>query len=296
VPASQLCFLILCWLFWVFCLSFITVWTLELVCGYPHNYFLGFGWNCFELQIKWGRTDILAILRYPCMDMKWLSIYLVLWFLSLGFCIFFPSLVGRSYLFLKFTYVFIYWIWTQCLVFSRQALHPRAMPLALCDLSVFQVWFHIHAQASQNNDPPIYASCVAGVIGACHHVQLFLVEMGSHKLLCPASPQPPNSLAWNLDLPNLGLPGSLRWRAYNTTSSYWLRWGLRTFYMSWSWTTALPVSGFPPQLGWQACITMPSLLFLLQWSLPNFFPGLALNPNPPRELGLWVWAYVMCCY
>jgi hypothetical protein len=36
--------------------------------------------------------------------------------------------------------------------------------------------------------PPIYVSCVDGMTGAYHHVQLLLVELESHELLSSWSP------------------------------------------------------------------------------------------------------------
>jgi hypothetical protein len=40
----------------------------------------------------------------------------------------------------------------------------------------------LYTWASLDHDPPIYASHVARVTGAHHHIQLLLVEMGSLKL------------------------------------------------------------------------------------------------------------------
>jgi hypothetical protein len=41
----------------------------------------------------------------------------------------------------------------------------------------------------------------AGLVGVHHHIQLYSIEMGSHKLFLPV-------LAWNSDSPELSLSSS----------------------------------------------------------------------------------------
>jgi hypothetical protein len=55
---------------------------------------------------------------------------------------------------------------------------------------VFQIGSPAYALANLDYGPPIYASCIAGVTGACHQTQLLLVEMRSHYLFAQAGLEP----------------------------------------------------------------------------------------------------------
>jgi hypothetical protein len=60
----------------------------------------------------------------------------------------------------------------------------QAQPFLL--LVIFLRRSHIYAQAGLNHNRPIYTSYVAGMTGMCHHAQLLLVEMESHKAVAQA--------------------------------------------------------------------------------------------------------------
>jgi hypothetical protein len=55
-------------------------------------------------------------------------------------------------------------------------------------VAIFEILGLLFVQASVDHDPPIYASCVAGMTGAYHHAQLS-VEMASQELFAQAGLQ-----------------------------------------------------------------------------------------------------------
>jgi hypothetical protein len=68
-------------------------------------------------------------------------------------------------------------------------------------LFTFEITVLLHAQANLDFNPPVHASQIAGMTGACHHAQLLLVEMESLNFFFP-------ELDLNLDFPNIHLPFS----------------------------------------------------------------------------------------
>jgi hypothetical protein len=61
---------------------------------------------------------------------------------------------------------------------------PGQTPVLLFAFGIFQIEHHLYAQASLDNNPPIYASFVARMHGACHHAYFLLV--GPVNFFCPA--------------------------------------------------------------------------------------------------------------
>jgi hypothetical protein len=64
-------------------------------------------------------------------------------------------------------------IWTQGLVLAKKALYTWAMTPVLFALGIFQIESRVYVWAGLDWDPPIYATCVAGVTGMNHFAQLF---------------------------------------------------------------------------------------------------------------------------
>jgi hypothetical protein len=65
-------------------------------------------------------------------------------------------------------------VWTQGLVLVRQVLcHSSRIRSPFC-FKHFCNRVSTYALASLDHDPPIYASCVAGMTGAHNHVHLFI--------------------------------------------------------------------------------------------------------------------------
>jgi hypothetical protein len=57
------------------------------------------------------------------------------------------------------------------------------MPPAIFALVTFEISFLLCFQAKQNCDLPFYVSLLVGMTGACHHAQLFLIEVWSSEFL-----------------------------------------------------------------------------------------------------------------
>jgi hypothetical protein len=57
-------------------------------------------------------------------------------------------------------------------VFARQALYGLSHDPVLFALGFFQIGSHIYTQVDLDRDPPIYASCSAGITGTHHHAHL----------------------------------------------------------------------------------------------------------------------------